>query len=357
MSAELVLHILLKFNHAAVSGRRIKDVVCEKCSTRFHYELVRTGTGAAMAIFGEAKSTQAAQREADRHLSQRLEKDEELVPCPACGWINETMIKAYRRRRYRRLPWLSAVIVPAGSLASLYGSARLAGHIGSPSDIPMIVFLAGLVLSLISPLWMFAVRYGVRRCLNPNRHGPNNAKLPPGTPMALVERADPGSGALCLAPAPRPAHEGQDGWAVFVPARDRLPQVCCICLRPADTTYRAPFDVDSDGDHQIPLCAPCASHRRRRWIWTAVVTAVLNVAFFGLPAALTPGLSDLWRLLLILLGAFFGTIVALALVPSALTRPYRMKCIDGDRGIYRFRASNPGYTRLLAEQVERSGGG
>ena len=37
---------------ATAAGSVVRPVVCEKCSTEFHYELARMGNGSAMAPYG-----------------------------------------------------------------------------------------------------------------------------------------------------------------------------------------------------------------------------------------------------------------------------------------------------------------
>jgi hypothetical protein len=52
----------------------------------------------------------------------------------------------------------------------------------------------------------------------------------------------------------------------------------------------------------------------------------------------------------------FLAIVCLRVLPSAMCRPFGIHRVDASRNVYGFRATNPAYTKLLAEQVQQSGG-
>ena len=52
----------------------------------------------------------------------------------------------------------------------------------------------------------------------------------------------------------------------------------------------------------------------------------------------------------------FAGVAGLAIFPSMRCRPARAKVVDAGRGIFRFRAQNPDYTRLLIDQIDAHDG-
>src|SRR5690242_15731697 len=95
-----------------VVGRRWEKVTCEKCQAEFHYELVRIGVGSSSAPYyiGQDSARQRASGTAQRNLDKRLAREAELVPCPKCRWVNQDLIRRYRRSLYRAGPWLSLLL-------------------------------------------------------------------------------------------------------------------------------------------------------------------------------------------------------------------------------------------------------
>lgn len=349
-----------KMISATLIGRQTKHATCEKCQTRFRYELTRFGTGLGEAPFflGQASAAASAQAEARRHLQERLEREVELVPCPKCGWVNVDVIKTYRKRKYRHLPWLSSVIVVAGFFAALFLGASLARVLGGRSDAPWIARLVLLVVCLSSPAWIFLLRSGLRRRINPNRTQPRWPAVPLGTPPALIERNDPNTGEVHLEPVPnRYEHSGLLAtWAVYRLSQIELPPVCCICMAPASTTYRSPFKVGADSDFPVPLCGRCASRVRRRWWVLATVVTVAALALSVISALAIPSLDVLGRWLVFLPVSFLVVSVSVAVLPNKICRPYRFRNVDKDRGVFRFQAPNRAYTELLIDQVRQSNG-
>jgi hypothetical protein len=87
-----------------------------------------------------------------------------------------------------------------------------------------------------------------------------------------------------------------------------------------------------------------------------MIVAVAALALSAFSAMIIPALGVSGRWLVGLLVVFIVMPVSLAVVPNRMCRPYRLRVVDGDRGVYRFRASKRAYTELLIDQVRRSNG-
>src|SRR5690242_18809802 len=97
------MFIVWKQFAARAAGSVIREVRCERCGGGYAYELSRiaAGSGAAMYYLFQGAAKRRAQRNAAKALAKALATDEELVPCPACGRVQEPAIRAARRRAYR----------------------------------------------------------------------------------------------------------------------------------------------------------------------------------------------------------------------------------------------------------------
>jgi hypothetical protein len=166
---------------ATVTGRRIVEVSCEKCHTQFQYELIRqaSGGGTAHYYIGVGAAERRAQASAEKNLEKRLRSEAELVPCPHCHWLNEELVRGYRRSRYRPLTTISLVLAGAAWVVVLFSLYALPARRSDryPGDVAtMIGFGAGIAVLLAG----LAVQWWVRRLINPNRHYPMPPKLPLG---------------------------------------------------------------------------------------------------------------------------------------------------------------------------------
>ena len=90
---------------ATEAGSRVKEVVCEKCGAQYFYERRRAFTASRDAPYflGQAGARRKAQEAARRGLEKRLAAESEMVPCPDCHWINQSLVDDYRRTLYRDL--------------------------------------------------------------------------------------------------------------------------------------------------------------------------------------------------------------------------------------------------------------
>jgi hypothetical protein len=125
--------IHLEHFEVTTRGRAFKTVTCESCRAEFVYLLIRHGAGfAASAMFYDragAKERAAAQAEAE--LRRALAREQDPVPCPGCGWYQQSMVPLVRaaHRGWMRfvgalLLYLAAIL---GGLAALAVLTRRAG--------------------------------------------------------------------------------------------------------------------------------------------------------------------------------------------------------------------------------------
>jgi hypothetical protein len=227
---------------------------------------------------------------------------------------------------------------------------------GNYSHTQLIALLAILGLGLSSPAWGLLVRRQLRKRINPNQTFPLPPVVPIGTPPALIDRIDRKTGDRYIEPAARAINESgtQSEWAFCRPGQLNFPHVCCVCLGPAGTTYSSPFKVNEKSDLGVPLCWECVGSLQRKWWLWALITAALAVALAGCLAVAVPGIDQVGRWILFVTLGLFVVLFSVAIVPNRACRPYRIRTVDADRGITRFRASNPQYTQLLVEQIRQS---
>src|SRR5437763_961326 len=98
---------------SSVTLSRAADVVCEKCSCAYRYQLVRRGTASASAPYyvGQASAKERAAKSSQKAALKKLKAGVEPVACPDCGWFQADMVREIRRRTARWLIWV-AVFVP-----------------------------------------------------------------------------------------------------------------------------------------------------------------------------------------------------------------------------------------------------
>lgn len=332
-------------------------VVCDRCKTEFFYELTRVGMGKASAPFlvGVGAANGRAERAADKDLAKRLAREAELVPCPKCNWINEEAIAAYRATLYHRLPLIGGIVTVAGIIAGPIIGMLLLDLFGNHSRFALAIGQVLMLASLLALPAAFLLRRQLRRRFDPNSTYPRRPDLPPGTPIAFVPQVDPKTGERQLVPAPRPAGiaaSTEEPSVIFQSGHLTLPPVCCCCLQPATDTFSVPIKVNSANEElPVPLCSGCAATIRRKW-WTLVLLLPpLVAAICGVIVALIPGGDTAGRWGVFGIFTFFGSLFAVAILPRRLVRPYSLQVVDANRTVFRLRAANPDYTKLIAQTL------
>lgn len=341
---------------AVIAGRRIKQVTCDNCQSQFSYELVRTASGVGHSPYNTDNEGAAfrADNEARQNLDRRLSQEVELVPCPSCNWVNEGAVRQFQASSYRKLPWLSVLILLVGCGAAFPIGLLLRNLLGRSSNLPTAVTMTLVAISLTSPLWIFLVRSFLRAKIDPNRTFPQRPKVPVGTPPAMIETVDPQSNTPVIKRIPSCDDTTGDlqGWAVFRPGQIQFPPICCVCMAPATTPYKSSFKVDHGSDLEVGLCDACASRIRRRWWPIALAVALGTLALIIALCALAP-VDEVGQFILGGIVAIFAVPAAVATIPNRFTRPYRFEVLDSQRRVYAFRAANQRHTDIVVAQIER----
>jgi hypothetical protein len=86
----------------SVEVRGRKPVTCQQCGHEYSYVLTREGSGKDGTLFGLAPSRaqDKARDRAEQAAVDKLRRECDPVPCPACGWYQPDMVREARRRKY-----------------------------------------------------------------------------------------------------------------------------------------------------------------------------------------------------------------------------------------------------------------
>src|SRR4051794_20852859 len=79
---------------ATAHGRVIKSETCEGCGTKFVYLMKRSATayGSSPLWLNNAGAEERAEGGAHRELMKKLERENDLIACPACGRFQRRMV-------------------------------------------------------------------------------------------------------------------------------------------------------------------------------------------------------------------------------------------------------------------------
>jgi len=172
---------------AETRGACLVGVRCDKCGCEYCYQLERVGSGGAGAPYGIGKEAtkQYAVELAEADLKKRLEREAELVPCPECGWLNEELVRGYRRSRYQE--WLgcsglvAAFCIPVSLIVAWFLSIGPASDRGA---LPYFLIWIPLFFILMVAS-MYPMQVWLRSRIQPNRNYPEPPEIPKETPRAM----------------------------------------------------------------------------------------------------------------------------------------------------------------------------
>src|SRR5262245_23015334 len=110
----------LDYNVTA-SGAVLKLVRCEHCTAEYIYKLERsaTGSGTSLLFLDNTGAHDRASTEAASNLRGKLERGVDVVPCPACGWVQSNMTPKARRQQCRWMLNVGATLAVVGVVAGL----------------------------------------------------------------------------------------------------------------------------------------------------------------------------------------------------------------------------------------------
>lgn len=342
---------------ATIGGERIEAVVCEKCATAFFYAFSRVGVGNASAPYfiGQGRATHRAAASAERDLGRQLERDAETVPCPTCHWINADLVARHRRYRYRRLNGYIAAVIGCAVVISPFLGMTLSEFYPAPSAVPKIAAGALVGLAVVVAVVMVFIRSRWRGAIDPNRTHPRPT-LPPGTPPALLHHVDPITGIESFRPAAVTGvdEKSSEHWAFLRRGRVALPDVCCVCLGTASATFALPFNAHARDRMPLPVCAACQRAGVWRWWQTAAAIACVSAVISGLITHAFDGVDTFQRWFLFGIFTLIGTLIGGAIFGPRRASPYQIADVDTARGVFKFAARNPAYTRLVAEASSKT---
>ncbi|MCL2646647.1 MAG: hypothetical protein FWD61_06525 [Phycisphaerales bacterium] len=348
---------------ATVPGSVMRPVVCEKCSTEFHYELVRAGTGAGAALYGLGqKSAKArAEKAARKNLAKRLSRDVEMVPCPKCRWVNAAAIKAFRKQCYTVWTkiavftlFVAAVVGVIVLLTDIYGLNGLGKPRGFANPVLWYVLLSGVAVALIALM----IRHALRWRIDPNRLVNGQPVVPPGTPPALVQQQT-NDGHTIVVPVASVEVDLERGanWAVFRPGQLHFDAMCCVCLGASERWYVAPLRM-AKTPLNVPICKACQWQITKRFLLR--VAAGLLLAFLAayvvsrlIARETRPDAAQFW----IMTGFFtFFVVLVIAVTLIQLAPPYRVRMVDRARSIWKIKFKNPVYTAIMIRKIGQADG-
>lgn len=340
--------------NAARMGRRLVEVVCDRCGTRYYYELSRIGTGASTAPYaiGSERAASSAQEKARQDANRRLEEEAELVPCPKCHWVNDHLVQGYRLGQYRNWGRVAAGLAFAGVCLSLVTAwAASISRTGVDGDTFVTVLTLGIALSLGIRVVLLQLRAWLRRRIRPNRDHPEPPRLPAGSPPALT--LDPKLGGLRpVAQTPRSDSRGE-AWIDYQLASGPLPPHCCQCLAPASPRHAYQRPLGSALRLDFPLCKACA----RRWNgrkWLGALIALLIWAAVVVPITFVLKLDEVGFWFVVGTAGLLIPIIG-AMVAGKRMVPARVKIVDISRGVIRLRFQNEKYAETVVSQQDVMG--
>lgn len=103
------------------TGSTHRPVTCERCGTQFVYKAERTVERftPVPALMDEGEIRRKGEQLAKKQLEQELANASDVIPCPSCGWVQQEMIDAARRDRFRLMREFGWPLVAAAVILAL----------------------------------------------------------------------------------------------------------------------------------------------------------------------------------------------------------------------------------------------
>ena len=161
-------------------GKCSVRVECTNCGCQYYYTLIRICVRSTRVLYsiGAESATRSAREKAIEELDRRLESEAELVPCPKCHWINESLIEGYRRACYRSAGAFAKVFAFIGvCILLVYAYWYYADPAGARTVLANFFVAAPALFWLIALAMVGLGRY-LRGQIQPNRYFPQPPKLP-----------------------------------------------------------------------------------------------------------------------------------------------------------------------------------
>ncbi|MCA9060992.1 MAG: hypothetical protein KDA85_20915, partial [Planctomycetaceae bacterium] len=318
---------------ASLAGSCLVEVCCEKCNTMYYYQLSRIGAGTGVAIYNVRadEARKAAHNNAAADLLCILQQDAELVPCPHCQWINESLVQLYRSSRYPRILTTAWKIMIIGSVSCLIAAWYFRNSAAADRWLYHAALWGGPVASIAVGLMLLGTRRLLQSRIIPNLHYPALPELPPGTPPALIW--NPTTQSLEVACGQIPEHHPL--WHDYQVGRHTFRPQCVVCSAQCSADAHIVETVSKGIQLPIPVCATCLSRRTR--LFRGWFTGLMALSCIG-------GLVPLWTTELPVVSKAIVSIPVTAVswwlgskVANILTRIVRIKTLDASRALFRMK--------------------
>jgi hypothetical protein len=169
-------------------GSACKIVQCDQCKKEYVYQVKRRGQGEGTSVLflDENGALNRATQRANRDLQKALDSAIEIVPCPACGWIQPEMQILARRQYLSRMKIAGFVVL----LTLFFPCLMLLVTLTDPADepVPPRLVIEIIVLGLVQILTAVALLWG--RSLACKHYDPNSGdveiRLQKGRELAIL---------------------------------------------------------------------------------------------------------------------------------------------------------------------------
>lgn len=345
-----------------VAGSRRETVKCDKCGQVYFYRLARmgTGTGSSSIISSGAGAQDRAYSRAEGAMGSRLKAEAELVPCPDCNWINQSLVDRFKKAYIR----INIAMLLVFILTTMFVMPPLFYFLvmrNAPEDSSLRG--VSVFFTLGSAVWVvpFVLLRNRRRALfDPNKSHPNPPELPVCTPLALIEgdRSGPKGRQMLLVPRPETGGKtfSASGRAVLDEGRwvtlntamlDEWPNSCAMCLNDAETTFQGPLKGEPKFEDGPPVCDDCHRKLIMKWWGLFMLSGGATLLAAGLVAVLVPGVpvDGRWTIFGLIGGVaalVVGILVPVLRIKTAITRR-----VDPGRCISAIKFPSTGYAELM----------
>ena len=324
-------------------------MTCEKCGCAYFYELTRFGTGSTEAAYGVLElSHLTARQQAETEARHHLLNDAELVPCPACQWVNEDLVTRFRIARTAGWAALTTEVILAGAALTLL--ATLVGYFHAGLSWGLIVYMTvpGILVTAMVVAMIKAMQKWIERGIQPNCADPDGRSLPFGTPSALV-RNEQGQ----LVPAIRDSSDDRSYGECKTMALQLGRQLldgsrCCLCMDDASPMSSVTIRPIAGFEIRMGLCWRCGLRHSlfsgAKWVGAGlIVFAAMTLLAFQL------GIREEGNIVVNLL---FSLAVSL-IVWLCVRYPIGVKVMDATRGVLRLYYRNPKFPDLVYVEQPR----
>jgi hypothetical protein len=118
-----MLPIHLRHHVVTAKGQEFKAVTCENCRVEFVYLLTRHVEGWATGVmFLDGDAPNQAARQASAELCHALPRDQDPVPCPACGWYQKSMLPLIRAQHWGWMSVAGVFVLYVAALTAVLGA-------------------------------------------------------------------------------------------------------------------------------------------------------------------------------------------------------------------------------------------